>query len=72
MKEGRGALENLTGKPIRERDRERKRERERERERDLGRTMLGWEDNIRIYSKKIGVSKRNWISPRIGIIGDPL
>ena len=29
--------------------------------RPLGRPRRGWEDNIRMYLKEIGVNTRNWI-----------
>ena len=47
MEEGRSAFKIVTGKPTGRRP--------------LGRPRRGWEDNIRIDLKEIGVNTRNWI-----------
>ena len=47
MDEGRSALKIFTGTPPGKRT--------------LGRPSRGWEDNIRIYLKKIGINSRNWV-----------
>ena len=30
--------------------------------RPLGRCRCGWEDNIRVYLKDIGINTRNWVN----------
>ena len=41
--------------------------------RPLGRPRRGWEDNIRMDLKEIGVNTRNWVNlDQIGIIGETL
>ena len=47
MEEGRSAFKMLIGKPTGKRP--------------LGRLRRRWEDNIRIYFKKIGIDTRNWV-----------
>ena len=39
--------------------------------RPLGRPRHAWEDNVRMYLKEIGISTRNQVQLRIGIIGKP-
>ena len=56
MEEGRRAFTILTGTPAGKRP--------------LGRPRHGWEYNIRMDLKKMGINMRNWL--RIGIIGGPL
>ena len=47
MEEGRSASKILTGKPTGKRP--------------LERPRLGWEDNIRMDLKEIGINRRNWV-----------
>ena len=47
MKEGRSAFKSLIGKPTGKRP--------------LGRLRRRWEDNIRMYIKKININMMNWV-----------
>jgi hypothetical protein len=47
MGEGRGVYRVLVGRP--------------EGKRPLGRPRRGWEDNIKMYLKEIGIDGTNWI-----------
>ena len=47
MEEGRSAFKILTGKPTGKRP--------------LGRPRRGWEDNIRMDLKEIGIKTKNWV-----------
>ena len=47
MEEGRSAFKVITGTPAGKRP--------------LGRPMRGWENNIRMDLKEIGIGTRNWV-----------
>ena len=49
MEEGRSAFKILKGKPAGNRP--------------SGRPRHGWEDNIRMDLKEIGINMRNWVNP---------